>query len=74
MPFSELLEGAKKWSDGAAGGVYTDAISDVKMHSEILLNKLSHGGTPTLTEHEVRAAIVAVRSVLTALKVTSKFE
>ncbi|KAB2752118.1 AAA family ATPase [Brucella anthropi] len=74
IPFSDLLEGAKRWSDGAAGGVYSDAISDVKMYSEILLNKLSHGGTPTLTEHEVRAAIVAVRSVLTALKVTSKFE
>jgi hypothetical protein len=74
VPFKELLDSAKKWSDSAAAGVYSDAISDVTMYSEILLNKLSHGGTPTLTEHEVRAAIVAVRSVLTALKVTSKFE
>lgn len=74
VAFKDLLEGAKTWSDSAAHGVYSDAISDVKMYSEILLNKLSHGGTPNLTEHEVRAAIVAVRSVLTALKVTSKFE
>ena len=74
VPFNELLDGAKKWSDSNAKGIYSDAISDVKMYSEILLNKLSHGGTPTLTEHEVRGAIVAVRSVLTALKVTSQIK
>lgn len=74
VPFNELLDGAKKWSDSNAQGVYSDAISDVKMYSEILLNKLSHGGTPTLTEHEVRAAIIAVRSILTVLKVTSQIK
>jgi len=74
IPFSDIMTGAKKWSNSSAQTVYNDALKHVEMYSQILLNKLSHGGTTDLTKYEVEGAIAAVDGLLLALRVTSKYE
>lgn len=73
-PFSDLLAGAREWSNRSANAAYGEALSDIEMYASAMLNSLSHGGTSNLTKHEVQGAIVAVRGLLLTLKVTSKFE
>lgn len=74
VPFSDILAGAEKWSNTSANAAYKDALSNIKMYQQILLNKLSHGSSLDLTKHEVQGAITAVDGLLLALKVTSKYE
>ncbi len=74
IAFSELIEGARLWSDREANGHYNDVLDHLKMYIEILLNRLSHGGSTNLERHDVQGAIAATDALLFALKVTSRYE
>lgn len=67
-PASELLAAAKDFSTRAKG-TYDIPLAAIDMYTAILFNKLSHGGVPAVTSHEVQGALNAVDSLLFALKV-----
>ena len=69
-PASELLVAAKKFSSTTENGVYDSPLAAIDMYTPILFNKLSHGGVPAVTSHEVQGALNAVETLLFALKVT----
>lgn len=73
-PFSDLVEGARDWSNRSANGLYTDVLDHLKMYIEVLLNRLSHGSSTTLERHDVQGAIVAIDALLITLKVVSRYE
>ena len=68
-PASELLNAAKAHSTTKCSGHYDPPLAAIDMYSSILLNQLSHGGVPTVTQHEVQGAINAVDTLLFAVKV-----
>jgi energy-coupling factor transporter ATP-binding protein EcfA2 len=74
IAFSDLIDGARQWSGREANGHYNDVLDHLKMYIEILLNRLSHGGSTNLERHDVQGAIAATDALLFALKVTSKYE
>lgn len=74
IAFSDLIEGARQWSGRDANGHYNEVLDHLKMYVEILLNRLSHGGSTNLERHDVQGAIAATDALLFALKVTSKYE
>lgn len=74
IAFSDLMSGVKNWSNTNANGQYNDVLDHLQMYTEILLNRLSHGGTSTLERHEVQGSIVAVDALLFALKTLSTSE
>lgn len=67
-PASDLLTAAKEFS-ARANGIYDIPLAAIDMYTAILFNKLSHGGVPAVTSHEVRGALNAVDGLLFALKV-----
>ncbi|KAA3517771.1 AAA family ATPase [Agrobacterium vitis] len=67
-PASELLQAAKDFST-KTNGTYHNPLAAIEMYTSILFNKLSHGGVPSVTSHEVQGALNAVDSLLFALKV-----
>lgn len=67
-PASALLIAAKEFST-QANGDYDSPLAAVEMYTNILFNKLSHGGIPSVTQHEVVGALNAVQGLLFALKV-----
>ena len=74
VAFSDLMAAVKHWSNANANGQYNDVLDHLQMYTEILLNRLSHGGTSTLERHEVQGSIVAVDALLFALKALSTSE
>jgi energy-coupling factor transporter ATP-binding protein EcfA2 len=68
-PASVLLTAAKEFSRTKANGTYDVPLSTIDMYTSILFNKLSHGGVPAVTSHEVQGALNAVAGLLFALKV-----
>ena len=68
-PASELLIAAKDFSK-KANGAYDITLDAIEMYTGILFNKLSHGGVPPVTNHEVQGALNAVEFLLFAVKVT----
>ncbi len=68
-PASQLLNAAKEFSTTKAHGRYDIPLAAIDMYTSILFNKLSHGGVPAVTSHEVQGALNAVDSLLFALKV-----
>jgi energy-coupling factor transporter ATP-binding protein EcfA2 len=73
-PFSDFYNAARQWSDTSSNSVYRDALDNLQMYVEILLNKLSHGGTSNLERYDVQGAITATDALLLALRVVSKYE
>ncbi|MDP3379368.1 MAG: hypothetical protein Q8S53_13475, partial [Brevundimonas sp.] len=73
-PFSDLVDGARDWSNRSANGFYNDVLDHLKMYIEVLLNRLSHGSSTTLERHDVQGAIVAIDALLITLKVVSRYE
>jgi hypothetical protein len=65
---SDLLSAAKDFS-ASANGVYDAPLAQIDMYTGILFNKLSHGGVPAVTQHEVHGALNAVEMLLFAVKV-----
>lgn len=74
IAFSDLIDGASDWSRREANGHYDSVLGHLRMYVEILLNRLSHGGSTTLERHDVQGAIAAIDALLFALKVTSRYE
>jgi len=74
IPFSEFYAAARDWSNRSAQAAYRDVLDNLQMYVEILLNRLSHGGTPQLERYDVQGAITATDALLLALKVVSKYE
>lgn len=68
-PASDLLTAAKDFSTTKKNGVYDTPLAAIDMYTSILFNKLSHGGVPSVTSHEVQGALNAVDSLLFALRV-----
>ncbi|MCA3080652.1 MAG: hypothetical protein ING71_17935, partial [Rhodocyclaceae bacterium] len=68
-PASDLLAAAKHYSVTVGHGVYGQPLAAIEMYTSILFNKLSHGGVPAITSHEVQGALNAVDGLLFALKV-----
>ena len=68
-PASELLTAAKEFSTKNSKGIYDSPLAAIDMYTSILFNKLSHGGVPAVTSHEVNGALNAVEGLLFALKV-----
>ncbi|HRD87324.1 MAG TPA: AAA family ATPase [Accumulibacter sp.] len=68
-PASDLLTAAKEFSTTKANGTYDIPLAAIDMYTSILFNKLSHGGVPAVTSHEVQGALNAVDGLLFALKV-----
>jgi len=52
-----------------ANGAYDIPLVAIDMYTAILFNKLSHGGVPAVTSHEVQGALNAVENLLFAIKV-----
>jgi AAA domain len=69
IPASELLIAAQQYSKSKCNGQYDNPLKAIDMYSTILLNQLSHGGVPAVTQHEVQGAIVAVKGLLFSVKV-----
>ena len=67
-PASELLIAARDFSK-KANGAYNSTLDAIEMYTSILFNKLSHGGVPPVTNHEVQGALNAVEFLLYAVKV-----
>lgn len=67
-PASDLLLAAKEFSR-QANRTYDIPLAAIDMYTGILFNKLSHGGVPAVTQHEVQGALNAVETLLFALKV-----
>ncbi|BDA86754.1 hypothetical protein Sa4125_42960 [Aureimonas sp. SA4125] len=67
-PASDLLTAAKDFST-KANGTYDIPLAAIDMYTAILFNKLSHGGVPAVTSHEVQGALNAVETLLFAIKV-----
>lgn len=74
IAFSEFYTAAREWSNRSSQAVYRDVLDNLQMYVEILLNRLSHGGTPQLERYDVQGAITATDALLLALKVVSKYE
>jgi hypothetical protein len=53
---------------------YKPVIDSIKMYTTILLNPLSHGGTPEVTPSEITGAIEVVDKLLFSLKVLPSLE
>lgn len=67
-PASDLLKAVKAFSKKASGA-YDAPLGAIEMYTGILFNKLSHGGVPSVTQHEIKGAFNAVDTLLFALKV-----
>lgn len=52
-----------------ANGHYKSVIDSIRMYTTILLNPLSHGGTPEVTPSEITGAIEVVDKLLFSMKV-----
>ncbi|WP_199555099.1 AAA family ATPase [Sandaracinobacteroides hominis] len=74
VAFSDLMSAVKSWSNSSANGQYNEILEHLQMYTEILLNRLSHGGTSSLERYEVQGAIVAVDALMFALKALSTSE
>jgi energy-coupling factor transporter ATP-binding protein EcfA2 len=74
VAFSDLMAAVKRWSNSEANAQYNDVLDHLQMYTEILLNKLSHGGTSTLERYDVQGAITAVDALLFSLKMLSTAE
>lgn len=74
IPFSAFYAAAREWSNKSSQAAYRDVLANLQMYVEILLNRLSHGGTPNLERYDVQGAITATDALLLALKVVSKYE
>ena len=74
IPFSAFYSAAREWSNKSSQAVYRDVLDNLQMYVEILLNRLSHGGTPNLERYDVQGAFTATDALLLALKVVSKYE
>jgi hypothetical protein len=74
IAFSDFYSAARDWSNKSAQAAYRDVLDNLQMYIEILLNRLSHGGTPQLERYDVQGAITATDALLLALKVVSKYE
>jgi energy-coupling factor transporter ATP-binding protein EcfA2 len=72
--FSDFYKAALEWSNKSSQAAYRDVLDNLQMYVEILLNRLSHGGTPQLERYDVQGAITATDALLLALRVTSKYE
>lgn len=68
-PASELLTAAKEFSVTKANRAYDIPLAAIDMYTAVLFNKLSHGGVPAVTSHEVQGALNAVETLLFAIKV-----
>jgi energy-coupling factor transporter ATP-binding protein EcfA2 len=66
LPASKFLDAVGSFD---AEGHYAAVISSIRMYTTILLNPLSHGGTPEVTPSEVTGAIEVVDKLLFALRV-----
>jgi len=69
-PASDLLSAAKSFSS-QSHGTYDIPLASIEMYSNILLNQLSHGGVPSVTQHEVQGALTAVSTLLFSLRVVA---
>jgi len=67
-PAIDLLTAARAFSL-KANGIYDTPLAAIDMYTEILFNKLSHGGVPAVTQHEVQGALNAVETLLFAVKI-----
>ncbi|CAN1576456.1 RecF/RecN/SMC, N-terminal [Paracoccaceae bacterium] len=67
-PASTLLAAAKSFS-AQNDQIYDTPLATIEMYSNILFNQLSHGGIPSVTQHEVQGALAAVGTLLFSLKV-----
>ncbi|WP_033074087.1 AAA family ATPase [Sphingopyxis sp. MWB1] len=74
IAFSDFYKAAREWSNKSSQGIYRDVLDNLQMYVEILLNRLSHGGTPQLERYDVEGAITATDALILALKVVSKYE
>lgn len=74
IAFSDFYKAAREWSNKSSQAVYRDVLDNLQMYVEILLNRLSHGGTPQLEKYDVEGAITATDALILALKVVSKYE
>ncbi|MER8792337.1 AAA family ATPase [Mesorhizobium sp. M0983] len=74
IAFSDFYRAARDWSNKSSQSAYRDVLDNLQMYVEILLNRLSHGGTPQLERYDVQGAITATDALLLALKVVSKYE
>jgi len=66
LPASKFLDAVGSFD---TEGHYASVINSIRMYTTILLNPLSHGGTPEVTPSEVTGAIEVVDKLLFALKV-----
>ncbi|RWD96231.1 ABC transporter ATP-binding protein [Mesorhizobium sp.] len=66
LPASTFLECIEKWD---VDQHYISIINSIRMYTTILLNPLSHGGTPEVTPNEITGAIEVVDKLLFALRV-----
>lgn len=66
LPASSFLERIEAWDTKKH---YASVLSSIRMYTTILLNPLSHGGTPEVTPSEVTGAIEVVDKLLFTLKV-----
>jgi len=57
-----------------ANGHYKSVIDSIRMYTTILLNPLSHGGTPEVTPSEITGAIEVVDKLLFSMKVLPTVE
>lgn len=74
IAFSDFYRAAREWSNKSSQAIYRDVLDNLQMYVEILLNRLSHGGTPQLERYDVEGAITATDALILALKVVSKYE
>lgn len=74
IAFADFYKAAREWSNKSSQAIYRDVLDNLQMYVEILLNRLSHGGTPQLERYDVEGAITATDALILALKVVSKYE
>lgn len=67
LPASKFLEHIEAFDK--EGQHYSSVITSIRMYTTVLLNPLSHGGTPEVTPSEITGAIEVVDKLLFALKV-----
>ncbi|MBY4591960.1 AAA family ATPase [Rhizobium redzepovicii] len=65
-PASDFLARIEAWDSDKH---YSSVIERIRMYTTILLNPLSHGGTPEVTPSEITGAIEVVDTLLFSLKV-----
>jgi hypothetical protein len=71
LPASKFLERIEAFDTEKH---YEPVIASIRMYTTILLNPLSHGGTPEVLAKEITGAIEVVDKLLFALKVVPTAE